>query len=144
LLRHLVQVVSRPYSLFGTEFRSDSLVLSCTNVEEAKRWWVNAFKCKVVPVPSTWDSTLPSDVALQLPGYGEPTILLNDRSELQHAGLDTSRLDAPVIFCDKLKKAHELLSGRGVLAGPIQDGGDTQFFEVSDSEGNVIQVCKET
>jgi len=26
----------------------------------------------------------------------------------------------------------------------IQDGGDTQFFEIRDLEGNLIQVCKET
>ncbi len=131
-------------SFFGPEFRADSLVLSYTNVQEAKRWWINAFKCKETAVPKTWDSTLPSDIALQLPGYDEPTILLNDRSELHQAGLDNSKVDSPTIFCDKLKKAHEVLSSRGVLAGPIQDGGDTQFFEVSDSEGNTVQICKET
>ena len=44
---------------------------------------------------------------------------------------------------DNLKKAHERLSSRGVLAGPIRDGGDTQFFEIRDVEGNVIEICKE-
>jgi hypothetical protein len=131
-------------SLFGPKFWTDSLVLSYTNVGEAKRWWINAFDCKVTPVPTTWDNTLPSDAVLQLPGHEGPTILLIDRKELEEAGMDMSRVDSPVIFCDKLKKAHELLSGRGILGGPIQDGGDTQFFEITDSEGNVIQVCKET
>jgi hypothetical protein len=50
---------------------------------------------------------------------------------------------ASVIFCDKLKKGLEQLTNRGVLPGPIQDGGDTQFFEIRDTEGNVIQICKE-
>ena len=131
-------------SFFGPEFRTDLLVLTYTNVQEAKRWWINAFKCKETPIPKTWDNSLPSDIALQLPGYDKPTILLNDRSELNQAGLNTSNLDSPIIFCDKLKKAHEVLSSRGVLAGPIQDGGDTQFFEVSDGGGNTIQICKET
>jgi hypothetical protein len=48
-----------------------------------------------------------------------------------------------VLFCEKLKKGDEQLASRGVLVGPIQGGGDTQFFEIRDTEGNVIQVCKE-
>jgi hypothetical protein len=50
---------------------------------------------------------------------------------------------ATVIFCDKLKKAHEHLSSRGVLIGPIQDGDDMQFFELRDTEGHLIEICKE-
>ena len=48
-----------------------------------------------------------------------------------------------VIFRQKLKKGHEELERRGVSAGPIEDGGDTQFFEIRDSEGNLIQICEE-
>jgi hypothetical protein len=48
-----------------------------------------------------------------------------------------------VIFCNKLKKGHEHLTNRGILPGPIRDGGDTQFFEIRDSEGHLIEVCKE-
>jgi hypothetical protein len=62
---------------------------------------------------------------------------------LEEAHFDRPSLVATVIFCDKLKKAHEHLSGRGVLAGPIQDGGDMQFFEIRDIEGNLIEICKE-
>jgi hypothetical protein len=39
--------------------------------------------------------------------------------------------------------AHEHLSGRSVLAGPIQDGGGMQFFEIRDTEGHLIEICKE-
>lgn len=124
-------------------FRTDSLVLCYSNVEGAKRWWIDAFDCKQVKVPPDWDNPLPSDIALRLPGDAEPTILLNDRGEAQQAGVDRSSPVVPVIFSDKLKKAHEQLSGRGVLAGPIQDNGETQFFEVRDIEGNVIEICKE-
>ena len=35
------------------------------------------------------------------------------------------------------------LSSRGVLPGPIQDGGDIQFFEIRDTEGHLIEICKE-
>jgi hypothetical protein len=124
-------------------FRTDSIVLSYTNVEAAKKWWIDAFDCKVVKVPSDWDNQLPSDVALKLPGYDVPTILLNSRAEVEQAGFDKPSPVASDIFCDKLKKAHEELSSRGIGPGPIQDGGDMQFFEIRDLEGNLIQICKE-
>ncbi len=124
-------------------FRSDSVVLWYSNVDAAKNWWVNAFDCKQAKVPTDWDNPLPSDVALKLPGYDEPTVLLSDRTEAKQAGIDRSSSVVPVIFSDKLKKAHEHLSSRGVLPGPIQSGGDTEFFEIRDIEGNVIEICKE-
>jgi hypothetical protein len=119
------------------------VALSYSNVEAAKQWWIDTFGCKVVRVPQDWDNRLPSDVALTLPGYSGPTILLNAQLEVEQAGFDRSSPVATVIFCDKLKKAHEHLSSRGVLAGPIQDGGDMQFFEIRDSEGHLIEICKE-
>jgi hypothetical protein len=104
---------------------------------------INAFDCKVVRVPVDWDCPLPSDVALQLPGHNTPTILLNAKAEIEQAGFARPSPVSSVIFCTKLKKGHEHLVARGVLAGPIQDGGDTQFFEVRDVEGNLIEICKE-
>jgi len=70
-------------------FRTDSVVLSYSNVETAKQWWIDTFDCKQVNVPPDWDNPLPSDVALNLPGDREPTILLNDRAELKQAGAST-------------------------------------------------------
>ncbi len=124
-------------------FRTDSIAFVYSSVENAKQWWVRAFDCKQVKVPTDWDSPLPSDVALKLPGDSEPTILLSDRAEVEQAGFDRSSAVVPIIFTDKLKKAHEQLSDRGVLSGPIQDGGDTHFFEIRDPEGNVIEISEE-
>jgi hypothetical protein len=124
-------------------FHTDSVVLSYSNVEGAKQWWIDTFGCKVVKAQQDWDNPLPSDVALILPSDSEPTILLNAQSEVEEAHFDRAPPVATVIFCDKLKKAHEHLSSRGVLAGPIQDGGDMQFFEIRDTEGHLIQICKE-
>ena len=124
-------------------FYTDSVTLAYSDVEAAKRWWVDAFDCKVVAVPSDWDCPLPSDVALQLPGHDEPTILLNSRAEVERAGFERPSPVASTIFCNRLKKGYDHLASRGVLAGPIQDGGDMQFFEIRDTEGNVIQICKE-
>jgi len=124
-------------------FHTDSVALTYSNVESAKQWWIDTFGCNLVRVPKEWDNTLPSDVALTLPGDSEPTILLSAQSEVEQAHFDRPVPVTSVIFCDKLKKAHEQLSARGVLIGPIQDGGDMQFFEIRDTEGHVIEICKE-
>ena len=121
----------------------DLVTLCYSDVEGAKRWWVNAFDCKHVKVPPDWNNPLPSDVALKLPGYDAASILLSERAEVAQAGFERSSSVVPVMFCDKLKKAHEYLSSRGILAGPIQGDSDTEFFEVRDTEGNVIEICKE-
>ena len=124
-------------------FYTDSLVLAYSDVEAAKRWWMEAFDCEVVKVPADWDSRMASDVGLQLPGNEGPTILLNSKAEVEQAGYSKPSSLECVIFCRKLKKGHEQLTQRGVQAGPIQDGGDTEYFEIRDCEGNVIQVCRE-
>lgn len=124
-------------------FYTESITLSYSNLDAAKRWWVDAFDCKVVKVPEEWDNPLPSDVALQLPGHNRPTILLTAQSELERAGLAKPDPLEAVIFCTKLRQGHEQLSSRGLNPGPIQEGGDTHFFEISDSEGHSIQICRE-
>jgi hypothetical protein len=123
-------------------FYTDSLALCCANIQAEKQWWVATFDCKGASVPSDWDCTLPSDIALKLPGADEPTISLSDKTEVQRAGYER-RNDHPMLFCNNLKKAREYLMDRGAAPGLIQDSGDTQFFELRDAEGNIIEICKE-
>ena len=125
------------------KFYTDSLAFTYTNIEAAKRWWIETLGCKIAKIPANWDNTLPSDVALKFPGDDEPTILLSARSEVNEAKFDGPSPVVSTIFCDNLRKGYELLSSRGVLAGPIQDGGDMKFFVIHDPEGHLIQVCKE-
>jgi hypothetical protein len=124
-------------------FRTDSVALVYSSVEQAKQWWVNAFDCKEAKVPLDWDNSLPSDVALKLPGYSEPTILLSDRAEVEQAGFDRTSTVVPIIFSDKVKKAYEHFCSRAIVAGPIQSDSETQFFEIRDNEGNAIEICEE-
>jgi hypothetical protein len=124
-------------------FRTDSVSLCYSNIEAAKQWWIDAFGCKASRVPKDWDISLSSDVALTFPGDDVPTILLSVQAEAEQAGLERSSPMVSVIFSDKLKKAHEHLSRHGVPAGPIQDRGDMQFFEVRDGEGHLIQICED-
>ncbi len=87
------------------------------------------------------DDPLPSDVALRLPGYDEPTILLSDQ------GSGERRFRAhkpdPLVFSSRLKKAREHLLSKGSNPGLIQNTGGKQFFEVPDPEGNMIEICEE-
>jgi len=122
-------------------FWSDAINLCYADVQAAADWWVKTFECDEVKAPD-WDDPLPSDVALKLPGDSEPTICLRDRAEVDKAGLAGSD-DHPIIFCSKLQKAHDYLLSRDAAPGPIQGGGDTQFFEIRDPEGNVVEICKE-
>ena len=124
-------------------FYTDSLVLTYTHVEAAKQWWIDTFDCKVAKVPAEWDNPLPSDVALKFSHDKEPTILLCAQSEVEQAKFDRPSPVVSTIFCDNLKKAHERLSTSGIFVGPMQDGGDMQYFEIRDIEEHLIQVCKE-
>lgn len=125
-------------------FYTDSLAFKYSNIEAAKQWWIETFGYKAAKVPADWDNTLPSDVVLKFPGDDEPTIVLSAQREVDEAKFDWASPVVSTIFCDKLKKGHELLSSRGILVGPLQDGGDMQFFEIRDTEGHLIQVCKES
>jgi hypothetical protein len=118
-------------------FWTDSIVMSYSDVNAAKQWWITAFDCKQVPVPDDWDEPLPSDIAPQFSGDDVPRVLLSSRSE----GREPS--GHPSIFTGKLKKAYDHLRNCGILAGAIHADGGTELFEISDPEGNVIEVCKE-
>jgi hypothetical protein len=108
-------------------FSVDSLVMCYSNVDVAKRWWIEQFECKQTEVPDNWDDPLPSDVALRLPGDDEPTILLCDQREVQDAGFERTN-QHPLLFSSKLKKAREHLISKGSVPGLIQDAGGKQFL----------------
>jgi hypothetical protein len=122
-------------------FYADSIVVGYTNLEAAKKWWMEAFECKQSKLPD-WDCPLPSDIALSLPGSREPTILLNDRAEVERAGFERDNRNM-IVFSTDVKKAHKQLSDKGFTPGPIQNSSDTEFFEIRDPEGNVIEICRE-
>jgi len=123
-------------------FSVDSLVICYSNIEVAKRWWIEQFEGKEMELPANWDDPLPSDVALRLPGGDEPTILLCDQLEVRDAGFERTN-QHPLLFSSKLKKAREHLISKGSAPGLIQDAGGKQFFEVRDPEGNMIEICEE-
>jgi len=47
-----------------------------------------------------------------------------------------------MLYSRRLKRAREVLRGRGIDIGPIQlDRQGTSYFEFRDLEGNTIEVC---
>jgi catechol 2,3-dioxygenase-like lactoylglutathione lyase family enzyme len=122
-------------------FWTDSIVVCYSNVNAAKRWWIEVFDCSEAKQPSDWDNPLPSDVALKLPGEDSPSVLLSSASEVQHAGLKLPT--HAIIFTGDVKKSHKRLRERGGTVGPVRDEGGTQLFEISDPEGHLIEICKE-
>lgn len=124
--------------LFWTEFVS----LRCSDPAAVKRWWISSFDCKECPVPKDCDDPLPSDIALRLPGSDEATILIRNRRdepEWAAGGADERAL----IFCSNVNKARAFLQERGAQPGPVQAGGGAEFFEVTDPESHVIEICTE-
>jgi|SRR5579871_4050749 len=123
-------------------FWADSISIHTSNVEAAKKWWIESFGCEEAKMPEDWDDPLPSDVALKLPGSHKAAILLSGSGEDLGAGFERSS-DHPILFCAKLTKAQEYLRSKGLAVGPIQSAGGTEFFEIRDPDGKVIEVCKE-
>ena len=124
-------------------FRSaDPISLVYSSLESATRWWIETFDCQQVKVPEDWDSPLPSDVALRFRGEEEPTISLSSKTEAEAKNVQCMPT-VPIIYSDRLRRAHEHVTSRGVIPGAIQSGGSAQFFELRDLEGNTIEVCEE-
>jgi hypothetical protein len=50
----------------------------------------------------------------------------------------------PLLYTQNLKKARDFLSSRGVNVGEIQqDRQSTHYFEMTDLEGNVVEISEE-
>ena len=123
-------------------FHVDSVSIDCTSVDTARQWWIQMFDCRAVKPPENWDNPLPSDVALTLPGYDEPAILLVSEAERRLAGYARSE-ERPIVFCKKVKKARDFLERKGANPTPIKEQGGAKFFEIQDPEGNTIEICEE-
>jgi catechol 2,3-dioxygenase-like lactoylglutathione lyase family enzyme len=50
----------------------------------------------------------------------------------------------PLLFTPNIKKAREYLTSKGTSIGEIErDAQGTQFFEIRDPEGNVLEITEE-
>jgi catechol 2,3-dioxygenase-like lactoylglutathione lyase family enzyme len=52
--------------------------------------------------------------------------------------------DHPILFTKKIEACREEFASRGIQVRPLQhDSGGNSFFQFSDLEGNIIEVCVE-
>jgi len=103
-------------------FSTDSIALFYSNVEAAKRWWVETFDCKQ---------------SKRKHGCWLPPLRCSTNA--------TGFRRAQHFF----KRPHSSTAGcSGGARGPShsllqQDQESSQFFEIRDPEGNCIEICKE-
>ena len=63
----------------------------------------------------------------------------------ENGGPGSSAGKIPIMFTNRLEKAHELLESRGVAVGPVRDdGGGSRYFEFRDCDANAVEVCSES
>ena len=114
-----------------------SIAIGVKDVDRAVAWYCNSFRFSSEP---TYTGEVYVGYAV---GDGDVrrTILLVPISEGRtHAAVGQH----PVLFTRDLKKVHEELVSKGVVASPIQqDSGGNQFFQFQDSEGNNVEMCLE-
>jgi hypothetical protein len=67
------------------------------------------FNRKDAKVAADWDCSLPSDVALLLPGCNAPTILLSDCNEVRNAGYERSN-DHPILSARTYRRRGNTLN----------------------------------
>jgi len=57
---------------------------------------------------------------------------------------DANIEERPILFAKKIEACREEFISRGIQVRPLQrDSGGNSFFQFSDVEGNVIEVCVE-
>ncbi len=79
---------------------------------------------------------------------GCEAVLRSDKRDVAGIGLGTvgeSTTPTPIIYTGSIGKAHEILSNRNVQVGSIErDPQGTQYFQITDCEGNILEVSEET
>lgn len=75
-------------------------------------------------------------VALKFGGDGQ-SLTLEPRDKFYARG-------TPILYTTRISKAKSVLVSRGIPVGDIQtDRQGTHYFEIRDSEGNLIEVSEE-
>ncbi|MFI5111783.1 MAG: VOC family protein [Terriglobales bacterium] len=104
------------------------------DLDAAAKWYAQVFGCE--SAESSDDS-------------GERTLTLQFSEEDTGLMLCPSATSPandlpPIIYTSKAAKANDLLVKRGVMVGPVQqDAQGTNFFEVRDCDGNLLEVSEE-
>jgi len=117
---------------------SEPICVPVRDLAIAKRWYCEKLDFK--EMPALKDE--PDTIALKHePGDG--ILLLGLPNEKNPGSLEPSPA-VPTLFTDKLEKARNLLNSRGVACGAVQrDRQGTRYFEIQDTDGNLLEVSEE-
>ena len=113
---------------------ADSFYIGVLDLRAATSWYIEKLGLQKVPVEL---DDAEGCVALGFSKKDQTAIVLGPR------GKPTDEA-TPMLYASDVKKAREVLSSRGVNVGDIQqDRQGTQYFEMRDLEGNLIEVSEE-
>ena len=104
------------------------------DVKAAAEWYTRIFGCRAE--------------SMNDPETGPMLVLKFDDEDPGIALLGPPKPDGseppPIVNATKIGKAYELLRNRGASVGPLQkDAQGTQYFELRDCCGNVLEVAEE-
>ena len=123
-------------------FSTDSIYIVYASPEIAVAWWHKVFNAETTE-PGEMDDPLPGDIALRL-DYELPCIFISHLDQVRASGLERSTDSHPVVTSTNLGKAHAHCKTVGAHPGPIQSSVGPRFFNLTDPEGNTIEICEET
>ena len=124
-------------------FSTDSVALTYASPETAVGWWNQLFGAKRIEPAADRDYALPSDVWLTL-GTDDPAVYIAKLSEVRGIGLEWIGGEHHIVFCGDIELAHKHFLEQGAMPTAIHDGRGPRYFEITDPEGNVIEICEDT
>ena len=123
-------------------FWTDAIYLVYTDAEAGAEWWISTFGAKRVALPE-WDDPLPNDIAVQFPDGETPSICISTSEDVRRSGLDRASTPHPVVVCNDIELASQHCQARGASPTAIHDGRGPRYFEITDPDGNLIEICED-
>lgn len=126
----MTQMTSRA----GLFTRLDTVIVRVRDLVRAKAWYQEVleltprFETEAIVV---FDTGGPTSLTIEYPGA---------EVDAQVARSGAAR-SYPIFYADDIDSVHELLTLRGVKAGPVQADGAVRYFAFEDLEGNFFNVC---
>lgn len=124
-------------------FRADSIALTYASPEAAVRWWTQLFGTKQIEPAADRDYALPSDIWLAFDVNDLPAVYFSKLDEVRGIGLDCIGDEHPIVTCNDIELAHKHCLQKGASPSSIQTGRGPRYFEITDPEGNVIEICED-
>jgi catechol 2,3-dioxygenase-like lactoylglutathione lyase family enzyme len=117
-----------------------SIYLPVRNLDAASEWYRDKLGCQDVPPYEEDEPGTTAALALEK----ESGVLTLGLIDPQRPGTGVAEPSVPTLYAHNINKAREWLVSRGAAAGPLQrDQQRTQYFELRDLDGNLLEVSEE-